>query len=127
MTHKSLEVHLGDNKGNPLRVSKRIAEQKQNPKKQDTVPERALAPKAARKRTTEQKQKQKREKKSAPLNPKQPVKKKVSKAKPTKPKPIEAQRVRKEALQEHERRTANDPLPQDLQDVSVASGVHLTC
>jgi hypothetical protein len=98
----------------PPRVSARIAEQKKRPSKQANLPAKPLAPKAARKRPTELKEKTPRPKRTATTKAKQTAKEKDKRTKH--PKAL-TRKIRGETLQEHERRTANDPLPRDLEKV----------
>jgi hypothetical protein len=93
----------------PIRVSDRIKAQGKRLNKQL----KPLAPKAARKGTAEGKQKAPMPKKPAPAKSKQLVQRKE-----TKPRPSQVPRIQEKTLQELERRTANDPLPQDLARVS---------
>jgi hypothetical protein len=116
MKPKTGQPRSGSVRKPPLRVSARIAEQKQQPSKQVHIPPKPLAPKAAWKRATEGKQKPSRSKKPAPAKSK-----KIAEKKNSTPRPSyvpSRRRVQKKALQEHERRTAQDPLPQDLAKVS---------
>jgi len=109
----------GDGENPPLRVSARIAQQKRQPSKQSDVPPKPLAPKAARNKAAEGKQKAPRPKKPAPAKSKQLVQKKKTKPRPSQVSRI--QNIREKALHEFERRTANDPFPQDLETVSRVS------
>ena len=124
------------------RVSDRIAEQRERLSKQVDTSQEPLAPKA-RKRTAEEKQEGPRVKKPALAKSKQPVQEKSTAEgkqralKPKKPAPAKSRQpvqkkeakprhsqvprvrnIREKALKELERRTANDPLPPDLETVS---------
>lgn len=103
----------------PKRVSDRIVAQRERRSKQVDTSQKPLAPRAPPKKRSGVTQK--------PAGPKKavPESKQTSGRKRTAPKPLKLPRARKaqlpplvlEALQEHEERTANDPLPPDLTKV----------
>ena len=109
---KAGQPSSGDVPSDPAGVSDRIKAQRKRLNKQV----KPLAPKAARKGTAEGKQKAPRPKKPVPAKSKQLVQKKETKPRPSQVPRI--QNIREKALQELERRTVNDPLPQDLATVS---------
>jgi hypothetical protein len=112
MKSKAGQLSAGDVPSDPTRVSNRIKAQRKRLNKQV----KPLTPKAAQKGTAEGKKKAPRAKKPAPAKSKQLVQKKETRPRPSQVPPI--QDIGEKALQELERRTANDPLPQDLARVS---------
>lgn len=113
MKPKPRQPPSGDAKNPPIRASKRIAERKEQSKQADTA-KKPLAPKAPPKKSSVVRQK--------PLGRKKTAAAKTSGKQEAAPKSLKAPRARKvhrpplvlKALQEHERRTANDPLPEDI-------------